>query len=191
MATKITTADIETYLEGLGKQDSKGKVHFERILFNIKTVKSGVKIVLDSPDTEAVLKNFKSKMIQTLMGEYKNGTLTKVSEKVTGINKGIKTPVIRLKYTDNGKGTRYIDFDVREYPAGGKSGAVKPAISEPATMLILNAALESKGKDFKTEEDIFVHDVYKDLEKLFAKGKVDHKLDSWIYTFLMQNKLFY
>ena len=37
MATKITTADIETYLEGLGKKDSKGKVYFERILFNIKT----------------------------------------------------------------------------------------------------------------------------------------------------------
>ena len=36
---------------------------------------------------------------------------------------------IEDKYTDNGKGTRYIDFDVREYPAGGKSGAVKPAIS--------------------------------------------------------------
>ena len=189
MATKITTADIETYLEGLGKHDSKGKVHFERILFNIKTVKSGVKIVLDSPDTEPVLKNFKSKMIQTLMKKYKNGTLTKVTEKVTGINKGIKTPVIRLKYTDNGKGTRYIDFDVREYPAGGKSGAVKPAISEPATMMILNAVLESK-KVFKTEEDIFVHDVYKDLEKLFGKEN-GHKLDSWIYTFLMQNKLFF
>jgi len=192
MATKITTADIETYLEGLGKHDSKGKVHFERILFSIKALKNGgVKIVLDSPDTEAVLKNFKSKMIQTLMKEYKNGTLTKVEQVVKGINKGIKTPVIRLKYTDNGKGTRYIDFDVREYPKGGKSGAVKPAISEPATMLILNAALESKGKDFKTEEDIFVHDVYKDLEKLFAKGKVDHKLDSWIYTFLTQNRIFF
>ena len=37
MATKITTDDIETYLEGLGKKDSKGKVYFERILFNIKT----------------------------------------------------------------------------------------------------------------------------------------------------------
>ena len=39
MATKITTDDIETYLEGLGKKDSKGKVYFERILFNIKTLK--------------------------------------------------------------------------------------------------------------------------------------------------------
>ena len=63
MATKITTADIETYLEGLGKQDSKGKVYFERVLFGIKTAKSGgVKIVLDSPDHEAVLKNFKTKI---------------------------------------------------------------------------------------------------------------------------------
>ena len=77
MATKITTDDVETYLEGLGKQDSKGKVYFERILFNIKTLKSGVKIVLDSPDTESVLKNFKNKMIQTLMGKFKGGVLTR------------------------------------------------------------------------------------------------------------------
>ena len=68
MATKIDTEIIENYLSNLGKQDSKGKVYFERILFNIKTLKSGVKIVLDSPDTEPVLKNFKSKMIKTLMG---------------------------------------------------------------------------------------------------------------------------
>ena len=161
MATKITTADIETYLEGLGKKDSKGKVYFERILFNIKTLKSGVKIVLDSPDTEPVLKNFKSKMIKTLMGQFKNGALTKVEEKVQGINKGIDNPVIRLRYSDYGQ--KHIDFDVKEYPAGGKTGTVKPAISEQATMLILNAALESRGKDFKSEEDIFVHDVYKDL----------------------------
>ena len=191
MATKITTADIESYLEKLGKKDSKKKIYFQRVLFGIETTKTGgVKIVLDSPDTEPVVKNFKNKMIQTLMDKWKGGTLTKVTEPVKGINKGLKSPVIRLKYSDNGKGTRYIDFDVREYPAVGKKGAVKPAISEPATMMVLNAVLESK-KVFKTEEDIFVHDVYKDLEKLFAKGNVDHKLDSWIYTFLMQNKLFF
>ena len=191
MATKITTADIETYLKGLGKKDSKKKIYFQRVLFGIETTKTGgVKIVLDSPDTEPVVKNFKNKMIQTLMNKWKGNTLTKVTEPVKGINKGLKSPVIRLKYSDNGKGTKYIDFDVREYPAGGKKGAVKPAISEPATMLVLNAVLESK-KVFKTEEDIFVHDVYKDLEELFAKGNVDSKLDSWIYTFLMQNKIFF
>ena len=188
MAKAVTTDDIETYLEGLGKHDSKGKVHFQRILFNIKTLKSGVKIVLDSPDTEPLVKNFKSKMIETLMGKFKGGALTKVTEPVKGINKGLKTPVIRLRYYD--KGIKNIDFDVREYPKGGKSGAVKPAISEPATMMILNAALESKGKIFKTEEDIFVDDVYKKLEKLFGKEN-GHKLDSWIYTFFMQNKLFF
>jgi len=188
MATKITTDDIEEYLEGLGKKDSKGKVYFERVLFGTKTLKSGVKIVLDSPDTERVVKNFKSKMIQNLMGKFKNGTLTKVTEPVKGINKGLKSPVIRLRYSD--QGPKYIDFDVREYPTGGKSGSVKPAISEPATMMVLNAALESKGKIFKTQEDIFVDDVYKDLEKLFGKEN-GHKLDSWIYTFLMQNKLFF
>ena len=169
MAT-VTTDDIETYLEGLGKQDSKGKVHFERIMFGIKTLKSGVKIVLDSPDTEPVVKNFKNKMIKTLMDKFKGGTLTKVTEPVKGINKGLKTPVIRLRYYD--QGIKNIDFDVREYPEAGKSGAVKPAISEPATMMILNAALESKGKIFKTQEDIFVDDVYKDLEKLYGKNGV-------------------
>ena len=194
MATKITTADIETYLEKLGKKDSKDKIYFERVLFAINaSKKGGVKIVLDSPDHEAILKNFKSKMIQTLTGKFKNGTLTKVQGVVKGINNDIKTPVIRLKYNDNGKGTRYIDFDVKEYPdkKDEKGGGTLPeSISEPATRFILNAALESKGKIFKTEEDIFVDDVYKDLEKLFNK-KWGHKLDSWIYTFLMQNKLFF
>ena len=188
MAAKIDTEIIENYLSNLGKQDSKGKVYFERILFNIKTLKSGVKIVLDSPDTEPVLKNFKSKMIKTLMEKFKGGALTKVEEKVKGINKNIETPVIRLRYSD--KGQKHIDFDVREYPKPGKKGSLKPAISEPATMLILNAALDSKGKEFKSEQDIFVHDVYKDLEKLFGK-EWGHKLDEWIYTFLHQNILFF
>ena len=191
MATKITTADIETYLEKLGKKDSKGKVYFERVLFGIKTTKTGgVKIVLDSPDHEAVLKNFKSKMIQTLTGKFKNGTLTKVTQPVTGITKNIKTPVIRLKYTDNGKGTRYIDFDVREYPTKGSTTTLPESISEPATRFILNAALDSKGKIFKSQEDIFVHAVYKDLEKLYGK-EWGHKLDSWINTFLWQNRIFF
>jgi len=188
MATKITTDDIEEYLEGLGKQDSKGKVYFERVLFGTKILKSGVKIVLDSPDTEPVVKNFKSKMIKTLMGKYKGGILTKVEQTVKGINKGIDNPVIRLRYSD--QGPKYIDFDVKEYPSKGKGGTLPPKISEPATMLVLNAALESKGKVFKTEEDIFVNDVYKDLEKLFGK-QWGHKLDEWIYTFLHQNKLFF
>jgi hypothetical protein len=194
MASTITTDDIEEYLSGLGRQDSKGKVFFERILFDIKSSKrGGVKIVLDSPDHEALLKNFKSKMIKTLMDKFKGNTLTKVTESVKGINKGIKTPVIRLKYSDNGKGTRYIDFDVREYPdkkdeRGG--GTLPDTISEPATRFIFNAALDSKGKIFKTQEDIFVHDVYKKLENLYGK-QWGHKLDSWIYTFLTQNKIFF
>ena len=54
-------------------------------------------------------------MIKTLMGEFKGGLLTKVEEKVKGINKGIDNPVIRLRYYDKGK--KNIDFDVREYPA--------------------------------------------------------------------------
>ena len=99
MASTITTDDIEEYLSGLGRQDSKGKVFFERILFDIKSSKrGGVKIVLDSPDHEAVLKNFKSKMIKTLMGEFKGGTLTKVTEPLKGIHKKIDTPVT-VSYT--------------------------------------------------------------------------------------------
>ena len=194
MATKITTDDIETYLEGLGKKDSKGKVYFERILFNIKSLKTGgVQIVLDSPDHEQLLKNFKSKMIKTLMEKFKGGSLVKVQEKLKGINKKIDTPVIRLKYLDNGVRPRYVDFDVKEYPdkKDQKGGGTLPeSISEPATRFIFNAALESKGEIFKTEEDVIVNDVYKDLEKIFGK-QFGHKLDSWIYTFLMQNKLFF
>ena len=189
---KVTTEDIETYLEKLGKQDSKGKVYFERVLFGIETTKKdGVRITLDSPDHESLLKNFKSKMIQTLMGEFKGGILTKVTEPLKGIHKKIDTPVIRLRYVD--QGTKHIDFDVREYPdkkteAGG--GTLPDSISEPATRYIFNAALDSKGEIFKTQEDIFVHDVYKKLEKLYGK-QWGHKLDSWIYTFLTQNKIFF
>ena len=59
MAIKITTNSIENYLDGLGKKDSKGKVLFKRILFDIKKSKTGVEIILDSPDTETLLKTFK------------------------------------------------------------------------------------------------------------------------------------
>ena len=184
MATKITTEDIEDYLSGLGRQDSKGKIFFERVLFNIKTLKSGIKIMLDSPDTEPIVKNFKSKMIKTLMEEFK-GNFQKQERTQPRVGK-----VIRLQYYENGTKTMYLDFDVKEYPAQGKGGTLPPKISEPATMLVLNAGLESKGKVFKKEEDIFVHDVYKDLEKLFGKDW-GYKLDEWIYTFLHQNKLFF
>jgi len=185
MATKITTNDIEKHLDGLGKKDSKGKVLFKRILFDINKSKKGIEIILDSPDTEALLKNFKSEMIKTLMGTFK-GSIEKEEKLVPRIGK-----VLRLRYID--KGTKYIDFEVKEYPKHKDSkggGIVKPAISEPATRFILNAALDSKGKIFKKQEDIFVHDVYKDLEELFGKS-MGHKLDSWIYTFLKQNELFF
>ena len=181
----ISTDSIEYCLENLGRKDSKGKILFNRILFDIKTSKSGVEILLDSPDTEVLLKNFKSQMIKTLMEKFKGGLLQKEERLQPRIGK-----VLRLKYTE--KGVKYIDFNVKEYPKHKDSkggGIVKPAISEPATRLILNAVLESK-KVFKTEEDIFVHDVYKDLEKLFGKS-MGHKLDSWIYTFLKQNELFF
>ena len=183
--TNITTKQIETYLKGLGRMDSKKKILFQRVLFDIKTTKTGVEIILDSPDTEAILKNFKSQMIKTLTGTFK-GSLQKEEKQKPRVGK-----VLRLKYSD--KGIKYIDFDVKEYPKHKDSkggGIVPPRISEPATRFILNAALESKGKIFKTEEDIFVDDVYKDLEELFS-NRLGHKLDSWIYTFLKQNQLFF
>ena len=182
MAPKIDTKIVENYLSKLGRKDSKGKILFHRALFDIKTSKSGVEIVLDSPDTEALLKNFKSQMIKTLTGEF-SGLLQKEEKLQPRIGK-----VVRLKYVE--KGVKYIDFGVKEYPSKGKSGTLPPKISEPATMLVINAALDSKGKVFKSEEDIFVHDVYKDLEKLFGK-EWGHKLDEWIYTFLHQNILFF
>ena len=87
------------------------------------------------------------------------------------------------------QGIKYVDFEVKEYPKKGKSGAIPPRISEPATMMVLNAVLKSK-KVFKSEEDIFVDDVYKELEELFS-NQFGHKLDEWIYTFYQQNKLFF
>ena len=179
---KIDTGIIEKYLSELGRKDSKGKILFQRVLFDVKTSKEGVEIVLDSPDTEAILKNFKSQMIKTLTTDF-SGLLQRDEKLKPRIGK-----VVRLKYTD--KVAKFIDFDVKEYPKPGKTSTLNAKISEPATMLVLNAALESKGKIFKTEEDIFVHDVYKDLEKLFGKDW-GHKLDEWIYTFLHQNILFF
>ena len=182
MAEKINSQTIINYLSNLGKKDSKGKILFQRVLFDTKTTKIGVEIILDSPDTEPIVKNFKSQMIKTLMEEFK-GLLQKTDKLLPKIGK-----VVRLRYSDNG--AKFIDFEIREYPKKGKSGALPPKISEPATMLILNAALESKGQKFKTEDDIFVSDVYKDLEKLFGRTW-GHKLNEWIYTFLKQNQLFF
>ena len=182
MASKIDTKKVEDCLSNLGRKDSKGKILFQRILFDINTTKTGVEIILDSPDTEALVKNFKTKMIKTLTDKFK-GSLQKDERLIPRVGK-----VLRLKYSD--KGTKYIDFDVKEYPKKGKSGAIPPRISEPATMLVLNAALDSKGKIFKSEDDILVHDVYKELEELFS-NQFGHKLDEWIYTFFQQNKLFF
>ena len=181
MASKIGTEKVKNYLSNLGRKDSNGKILFQRILFDIKTSKTGVEIILDSPDTEALVKNFKTKMIKTLTERFK-GSLQKDERLIPRVGK-----VLRLRYSD--KGIKYVDFEVKEYPKKGKSGAIPPRISEPATMMVLNAVLKSK-KVFKSEEDIFVDDVYKELEELFS-NQFGHKLDEWIYTFYQQNKLFF
>ena len=98
MATKITTKHIESYLKGLGKKDSKGRVLFNRILFDIKTSKTGVEIILDSPDTGVLLKNFKHEMIKKLTGKFK-GSIEKEDKLVPRVGK-----VLRLMYDDNNKG---------------------------------------------------------------------------------------
>ena len=184
MAT-ADTRTIKNYLTKLGKQDSKGRILFQRILFDIEMTREGLGIVIERSDTETLLKKFKSEMIKTLTGQFK-GNVSR--DEVIRTISGKKQKVVRLKYSD--KGIKYVDFDVEKYPKEGKKGALPPKISEPATMLILNAALASKGKVFKTEDDIFVNDVYEDLQKLYGK-EWGHKLDEWIYTFLKQNQLFF
>ena len=104
IVTNITTKQIETYLKGLGRMDSKKKILFQRVLFDIKTTKTGVEIILDSPDTEAILKNFKSQMIKTLTGTFK-GSLQKEEKQKPRVGK-----VLRLKYSD--KGIKYIDLSL-------------------------------------------------------------------------------
>ena len=183
MATKVDTELIENYLSKIGKKDSKGMIYFSRVLFDLKKTKTGIDIILDSPDTDQIVRNFKGEMIKSLKGQFKN--FFTVTDRILP---GVRERVARLKYSDNGM--KFVDFEVRNYPYTGKSGALNAKISEPATMMVLNAALESKGKVFKTQEDIFVNDVYKDLEKLFGRT-YGHKLDEWIYTFLTQNKLFF
>ena len=185
MAT-ADTRTIKNYLSKLGKQDSKGRILFERILFDIEMTRNGLDILIERSDTEKLLKNFKSQMIKNLTGEFKGDV--KRDEVMKTIS-GKKQKVVRLRYVDKGS-IKYVDFDVERYPKEGKKGALPPKISEPATMLVLNAALASKGKVFKSEEDIFVNDVYGDLQKLYGK-EWSHKLDEWIYTYFKQNQLFF
>ena len=108
---KINTGIIETYLSELGRKDSKGKILFQRVLFDVKTSKEGVGIIIDSPDTEPLLKNFKSQMIKTLTTDF-SGLLQRDEKLKPRIGK-----VVRLKYID--KGTKFIDFDIKEYPSKG------------------------------------------------------------------------
>ena len=185
MAT-ADTRTIKNYLSKLGKQDSKGRILFERILFDIEMSRNGLDILIERSDTEKLLKNFKSQIIKNLTGEFKGDV--KRDEVMKTIS-GKKQKVVRLRYVDKGS-IKYVDFDVERYPKEGKKGALPPKISEPATMLVLNAALASKGKVFKSEEDIFVNDVYGDLQKLYGK-EWSHKLDEWIYTYFKQNQLFF
>ena len=154
MAT-ADTRTIKNYLSKLGKQDSKGRILFERILFDIEMTRNGLDILIERSDTEKLLKNFKSQIIKNLTGEFKGDV--KRDEVMKTIS-GKKQKVVRLRYVDKGS-IKYVDFDVERYPKEGKKGALPPKISEPATMLVLNAALASKGKVFKSEEDIFVNDV--------------------------------
>ena len=51
METKIGTQKVKNYLSNLGRKDSKGKILFQRILFDIKTSKTGVEI--GTPDDKA------------------------------------------------------------------------------------------------------------------------------------------
>lgn len=184
MASKIDTQTIENHLSTLGKKNSKGKIYFGRVLFDTKITKIGIEIILDSPDTQKIVRDFKGEMVKSLKAKFKN--LITVTDKPLP---GTRQKIVRLRYSDKGS-MKFVDFEIREYPTAAKSGALDAKISEPATMLVLNAALESKGKIFRDEEDIFVDDVYGDLEKLFGK-KYGAKLDEWIYTFLTQNKLFF
>ena len=148
MASKIDTQTIENYLSTIGKKNSKGKIYFGRVLFDIKITKIGIEIILDSPDTQKIVRDFKGEMVKTLKTKFKNSII--VTDKPLP---GTNLKVVRLRYTDKGS-MKFVDFEIRNYPTTGKSGTLKAEISEPATMLIFNAALESKGKIFKSEEDI-------------------------------------
>ena len=72
MATKVDTELIENYLSKIGKKDSKGIIYFSRVLFDLKKTKTGIDIILDSPDTDQIVRNFKGEMIKSLKGEFKN-----------------------------------------------------------------------------------------------------------------------
>ena len=70
MATKVDTELIENYLSKIGKKDSKGMIYFSRVLFDLKKTKTGIDIILDSPDTDQIVRNFKGEMIKSLKGEF-------------------------------------------------------------------------------------------------------------------------
>ena len=53
MAT-ADTRTIKNYLTKLGKQDSKGRILFQRILFDIEMTREGLGSVIERTDTETL-----------------------------------------------------------------------------------------------------------------------------------------
>ena len=190
-----TIETVENYLYEIGEMSDDGsKVIIEGIEIgiekNTRTGKAPMKLMLhfDHPGAARYI----NKLKQTVWKELKQYYHMPYNDVTV---KGYKA--LPFGYKTDGSYT-ILSFDIEQLKAVPK-GAVPAPIQEEGTTYILNAALNDNaditanpqrqilvdGKPIKSETK---YKIYPKLEKLF--GPYKGKLDSWLWTYYQQNKVF-
>ena len=190
-----TIETVENYLYEIGEMSDDGsKVIIEGIEIEIEkkteTGKAPMKLMLhfDHPGAARYI----NKLKQTVWKELKQYYHMPYNDVTV---KGYKA--LPFGYKTDGSYT-ILSFDIEQLKAVPK-GAVPAPIQEEGTTYILNAALNDNaditanpqrqilvdGKPIKSETK---YKIYSKLEKLF--GPYKGKLDSWLWTYYQQNKVF-
>ena len=190
-----TIETVENYLYEIGEMSDDGsKVIIEGIEIEIEkkteTGKAPMKLMLhfDHPGAARYI----NKLKQTVWKELKQYYHMPYNDVTV---KGYKA--LPFGYKTDGSYT-ILSFDIEQLKAVPK-GAVPAPIQEEGTTYILNAALNDNaditanpqrqilvdGKPIKSETK---YKIYPKLEKLF--GPYKGKLDSWLWTYYQQNKVF-
>ena len=190
-----TIETVENYLYEIGEMSDDGsKVIIEGIEIEIEkkteTGKAPMKLMLhfDHPGAARYI----NKLKQTVWKELKQYYHIPYKDVTV---KGYKA--LPFGYKTDGSYT-ILSFDIEQLKAVPK-GAVPAPIQEEGTTYILNAALNDNaditanpqmqilvdGKPITSETK---YKIYPKLEKLF--GPYKGKLDSWLWTYYKQNKVF-
>ena len=190
-----TIDQVENYLYEIGEMSDDGsKVIIEGIEIgiekNTRTGKAPMKLSLhfDHPGAARYI----NKLKQTVWKELKQYYHMPYKDITVAGYKALP-----FGYKTDGTYT-ILSFDVEQVKAVPK-GAVPAPIQEEGTTYILNAALNDNaditanpqrqilvdGKPIKSETK---YKIYPKLEKLF--GPYKGKLDSWLWTYYQQNKVF-